>query len=731
MKKITYKWSAFLIGILLVFASCQTELEKYYQTPDWLKGNSWEVLEKKGNFKLFLEAVERTSFKDLVQGKGVITVMAPTDSAFQVYLDKHNYSSVAAVPDSVLTKLVGYHLVFYSFTKEAFENYKPNGVESENVLKGMYYKYRTKSRDAISVVPDPAYNDFPRRVIHKDRFLPVFSYNLFESFMIDAKSNYEFFYPGSKWTGSAGFNVSNASVKEYAIVTDNGYVYVLDQVLEPLETIYKTLENAQGFDQFKNAYNRFVTFEYDATSTAEYGNGDSLYIMNHGDQLPPIASEWPVSDYTQLAILSYGAYSLFAPDNTAMQAFFNKYWSPYYSSIDSVHFEPLLALLQNHFYAGTILFPEQIEAGELKTSYGSLIQFDRTSAKMKSICTNGSLYGLDHVLIPPMFEKVTSPMYCNPNYNIILDMMKNAQLVQTLISDAIKFNVFYPTDHMITMYTNLEGRAIQYQNLNSKKYGAQEVQIDGDLGFTAMSRSQKKTFASGHVGTELLTTKGDEAIYRTLNSYNYIYTKGNKVYSSALFNLGDDAKVPTFTKINGDWTNGNAYALQGETASALVPESNQFKAMITSIASPVVFTNFKLAIQSAALDKTSPPFDFLQGERFIAFIPKDDAILAGWTSGKIPFSPASTVTSYLKRYFVNVGASNLLDYPFSGAGIQGEIKTFATNASGVAVKFTLVDTDGQLYVKDGKGNMVKVISYFPYIYADGAAYLIDGLLETE
>ena len=731
MKKITYKWFALLIGILFAFSSCQTELEKYYQTPDWLKGNSWEVLEKKGNFKLFLEAVERTSFKDLVQGKGVITVMAPTDSAFQVYLDKHNYSSVAAVPDSVLTKLVGYHLVFYSFTKEAFENYKPNGVESENKLKGMYYKYRTKSRDAISVVTDPAYNDYPRKVIHKDRFLPVFSNNLFESYMLDAKSNYEFFYPLSTWTGSNGFNVSNASVKEFSIVTDNGYVYTLNQVLEPLETIYKTLENAQGFDQFKNAYNRFVTFEYDPTSTLEYGNGDSLYIMNHGFELPPIASEWPVPDYTQLAILSYGAYNLFAPDNTAMQAFFNKYWSAYYTSLDSVNFEPLLALLQNHYFAGTILFPQQIESGQLKTGYGSLIQFDRTSAKMKSICTNGSLYGLDHVLVPPMFEKVTSPMYCNPAYKIILNMMKNAQLVQTLISDATKFNVFYPTDNMITMYTNLEGRAIQYQNLNSKKYGAQEVQIDGDLGFTAMSRSQKKTFASAHVATERLTTKGDESIYRTLTSYNYIYTKGNKVYSSALYNLGDDAKVPTFTKINGDWTNGNAYALQGETASALVPEPNQFKAMITSIASPVVFTNFKFAIQSAALDKTSPPFDFLQGERFIAFIPKDDAVLAGWTSAKIPFSPASAVTAYLKRYFVNVGASNLLDYPFSGAGVQGEIKTFATTSGGAAVKFTLVDTDGQLYVKDGKGNMVKVLSYFPYIYADGAAYLIDGLLETE
>ncbi|MFT3753189.1 MAG: fasciclin domain-containing protein [Paludibacter sp.] len=109
MNKIMKKWTPILVCVLMAFTSCVSELDKYYATPDWLKGNSWEVLDKKGNFKLFLSAVERTSYKDLVQGKGIITVMAPTDSAFQVYLTKHNYASVADIPDSTVSKLVGFH----------------------------------------------------------------------------------------------------------------------------------------------------------------------------------------------------------------------------------------------------------------------------------------------------------------------------------------------------------------------------------------------------------------------------------------------------------------------------------------------------------------------------------------------------------------------------------------------------------------------------------------------
>jgi uncharacterized surface protein with fasciclin (FAS1) repeats len=732
MGKIMKKWTPILVFFLLLLTSCVSELDKYYATPAWLKGNSWEVLEKKGNFKLFLSAVERTSYKDLVQGKGIITVMVPTDSAFQVYLTKHSYASVAAIPDSVVTKLVGFHLLFYAFDKDKFIDYKPNGIESTNELKGMYYKFRTKSRDDISVEHDPAYGNTARKVMHKDRFLPVFSFNLFESYGLDAKSNYEFFYPNSTWTGQRGFNVSNASVKEYGIVTDNGYVYTVNQVIEPLGTIYNELKAESNYSIFKNAYDRFVTFEYDAISTADYGKGDSLFIMYHGNELPPIASEWPVFSYTLLDILSYGAYSLFTPSNAAMQSFYDQYWRPYYNNkgIDSVKFEPLLTLLQNHIYSGTILFPEQIESGKVKSVYGTTIQFNRASAQMKHVCVNGALYGLDHVIVPPMFEKVTSPMYCNPEYNMILDMMKNSSYVQTLITDAAKFSVFYPTDNMILTYTNFDGKSMYYSNTNNKRYGSQDLQIDGDDGKQkSMTVNQKKTFAGGHIGTEIISTKSStEFVFRTLQPYNYLYVNGNKVYSSALYNLGVDAKVPTFTKISGSWTNGDAYALSGATASALVPEANQFK-NLTATSSPADLKNMIAYLTAAGITSASPPYNFLQGERFIVLVPPAASLLAGYNA--LPSKTPDKVAAFLKPYFINVGSSNLLDYPFPGAGVQGTLISFGKKTDGSTATFTLVDRGNELVIIDAKGNEAKITNYFPKIYADGAAYLIDKLLVVE
>ena len=742
MGKIMKKWTAILVCVLFAFTSCVSELDKYYATPGWLKGNAWQALEAKGNFKLFLSAVAKTSYKDLVQGKGQITVMAPTDSAFQVYLNKHQYTSVDNIPLNVLNKLVGYHLVYYSFDKASFEDYKPGGIESVNALPGVYYKFRTKSIDSISTTTDPTSpTNAIVRVIHKERFLPVLSFNLFSSYKIDAKANYEFFYPNSTWTGATGFNVSNASVTDYAEVTDNGYVYSINQVLEPLETINTQLNNSPNFSMFKQCYDRFVQFVYDAQSTTAYGNGDSLYIQ-YANGLPPIASEWTNDvynispDYSQLSALSLQAYNAFAPDNTSMQAFFTKYWAPYYNNISQVNFLPLYYLLSNHVYTGQPLFPEIIEKGQIQSVYGTTIQFNRASAEMKSLCVNGTLYGLDHVLVPPMFDKVTSPMFCDPQYNMFLDMMVNSSFVNTLISDQSTFKVFYPSNTMISNNTTLEGEAIQYVNTNAKQYGNQQLQINGLNGWTAMQVSQKKSFAGSHIATQLISTQlstqgTTQCIYRTMTPFNYLYTNGNQVYSSAIFNSGTPAMVPTFTKIAGNWTNGDAYSLTGATASALVPESNEFLNVITSLACPTDYTYFKAVISSSGLAAQSPPYGFLQGGRFIVLIPTSAAILAGYKALKIPTTPASKVVNFLQPYFIDVNSSNMTDYPFPGEGVQGTLVSFGNNSAGVKATFQLIDTGTGLQIKDAKGNVANVLSYFPRIYADGAAYLIDRLLEVD
>ena len=73
-----------VLMLVLVLFSCENEMDKHYQTPDWLTGSAWEVLESRGNYLIFLEGAELAGFKPILEGKSLVTVMAPDDNAFVI-----------------------------------------------------------------------------------------------------------------------------------------------------------------------------------------------------------------------------------------------------------------------------------------------------------------------------------------------------------------------------------------------------------------------------------------------------------------------------------------------------------------------------------------------------------------------------------------------------------------------------------------------------------------------
>lgn len=741
------KCKIFWIFILILVASCQSEMDKYYELPDWLKGSAYEVLQEEGNFTIFLSAVDKTDFKDLVNGKGVITVMAPTDEAFRAYLAKHGKETIDGFTKDELNKLIGYHLVYYSFSKENFMNYKPNGIESEVKYPGLYFKFRTKSRDAISTAVDIANENALRRIMHKERFLPVFSSNFFASNAVDAKGEYEALYPGSTWQGNNGFNVSNAAVIDYAIITDNGYLYTLDQVIEPLETIYTELSDPNSnYTDFAKIYDRFVSYNYDEDATRDYGNGDSLFVHSHIG-LSPIASEWTTSptsivpDYAQMANLTSLAYNIIAPDNASLQAFFNKYWKDYYQTLEQVNFYPLAVLVDWHIYRGSLLLPSQVPFYVTGSDY--VDGNSSTELGMKTMCVNGVLYGLkNNIMTPSLFESPAAPALRDPQYNMMMMLLNRSSYIYYFQhSYGHSFNVFYPSDNMIVRNSSYGGRTMEYIKGNPNLFGAETINIESDDGMKAISNSQSKGFAGAHISDGILAVKDNGAdagvVYSTLNQFEYLYLTGDKIYSSAIWNNKETVTVPEVEKI-ATYVNGTAYKLKGEEkgAPALSPEANNFKDVIVSNMKPADYSGFSVYLNMSSVAQTTPAFNFLQGDRFIVFIPSYDAVLKDLTTTRY-FPTTGTMDkrdAYIKGMFVNVNSSALYDYPFPGAMNKPEttLKTFLRLNDGNSVKevaITLVDNGRELILRDSKGNEAKVISYFPYMYADGAAYIIDGVLD--
>ena len=743
----------FLIGLFFCsLAACQSEMDKYYEIPDWLKGNAYEVMKDKGTFSTFMRAVERSSYADLVKGKGIVTVMAPTDEAFTAYLSKHNYSSIDDIPEVELNKLVGYHLVYYSYSKRDFLFYNPNGVDNEIQKPGHYFKFRTKSRDAISTVVDRANNDVVRKIMHKERFIPIISEYSLSSISASQKEDYETMFPGSVYTGGTGsFNVANASVIGDEVVTDNGYLYTINQVIEPLETIYAEMNKENSdYTQFAKMYDRFVVYQYDEDATRDYGNGDSLFVHSH-NILPPIACEWTnfynlsTPDYAQMNYLTSVSYAVLAPDNKSINQFFQKYWSASFSSLEEVNFVPLYHFMNEHAirYGGGMIGAYALGSYIVNNDIWDDHQLAMpTDVK---VCSNGILGGMkDNVITPEVFETPIAPALCNKDYNVFALLCHKGSLFDIFSKSLDKdFDVFFPTDEML-LCSEYNGDYIQY--LKGKPYIITDEQVqvanstDGTM--SNATTSQAKAIAGAHIADGIMAQKGEtEMIYSTYNDYEYLYRKGNKIYSSATWNserFDNEVSVAEIELIKS-YNMGNAYALKGDKGTtSLIADQSNFKDRVKQIKGTNDYSGFGIYLGMASVDDTEPAFNFLQGNRFIVFVSTQASVLADLIGSNPKFdrqAPQEERDMFVKSLFVDMSASGLVDYPFATTGKNTEkvLTTFGTktvNGKKENITITLINkADGSMKLRDSKGNEVNVTSYFPYIYADGAAYVIDGVLD--
>ena len=381
--KVFLRRMLWLLCLPLLLTACKDSMDEHYEVPDWVADNAWEVLSsgEHGNYSIFLQGLEIAGYKQMLEGKAILTIIAPDDDAFQTYLNKRGFTSISDMPVNEVSKLIGYHVLYYSYNKEKLVNFRPTGSteteEEQNIKAGLYYKHRTRSSDAPTVETTPTGASV--MVYHLERYLPIFSYRYFQTKGIDAKNNYEAFYPNSTWTGDDGFNVSNASEKEYGIIANNGYIHAVDRVVEPLETIYTELKNKEKYSTFLDLYDSFGVYVADDELSKSYAKAygvDTLYQYQHGG-LPNIACEWPTSSYLNFTALTALSYSIFAPSNTAINSFFDSFWKiGGYSSMQEVDALALNYFLYQFIYGGSMLFPEELGDDELKNLAGSSLNIN-------------------------------------------------------------------------------------------------------------------------------------------------------------------------------------------------------------------------------------------------------------------------------------------------------------------------------------------------------------------
>ena len=603
-----------------------------------------------------------------------------------------------------------------------------------NKNAGLYYKFRTRSSN-VPTEEVEASTGKRRMVYHLDRFIPVFSYRFFDTKKLDAASNYNYFYPNSTWKGTDGFNVSNAAVSEYEILADNGYVYIVDQVIEPLETIYTQLESNENYSIFFNLYNENTTYTYDATLSKDFGaalGADSLFIHTHGTSLPAIAVEWYSTKYSDVANNASKAYSVFAPSDVAMNNFFNNYWGKGgYESLDDVDDLAMKYMLNQFIYENGIAFPDEITSGKVKNMYDMVFNFDPSKVKDKSMCVNGVFYGLSTIDTPVLFASVVGPAFRNKDCNYYLYMLSGAGLITAYSSQDTKYVLLVPTNEQI-----------ESEDISLRTYAdGSKLQQETEDGLSDVSSSTMRSIVNMHTatGVDELKTNGVQVL-ATQTGFNYWYVKDGKIASSAAYNqiLEPDNNVEPFVEFtevkngNDGWNNGKTY-MYGGAALFQAQEGDGLKHKL-SVCNDVryVYYQFAQLLQKAGMIMSNDYIIGLSGTHIIGFIPTNEAISTSIAAGKIPgMNAAGTVTNslelrqYLLSYFLSDRENAIITYPYPGSTMKNA--TYIT-ASGKSLTYT--DSGSSLSIMvDGKvANVISDYNFFPFAFDDGCFQLIDTVL---
>ena len=735
----------FLVLATAFFSGCQQS--DHYDRPSYLVGNTYEFLEENGNFKLFLEAIDLTGFKTGLDGRGIYSVFAPTDGAVEDYLLSVGKTSLTELNIDTLKVLVGYHIVEYTYTPEDFLGFsKTSTSDDPEIADGYANRFKTLSREPIVTEKHPMFGN-PIRVFQKEKFLPVVSTTLLRSKKSpDYKADYQFFFPSVNWKGDVDqFYVAGAAVLDNGIAVDNGYVYIVDKVVEPLRTVYRAFDDKPEYSLFKDMYDRFAMFEYDKDATANYAQalGDSLFFMRHylsptsGADLPDISDEWTVAvKHTDKEASMRTTFNSYIPNNTVLDAFCRNYFG---ATIDIAKI-PLLSLfylLSSHVpYDQDMVLPSDLDKG-IEGMFGEKWPLTQVDVAEREFCSNGLFYGINKVLEPAIFTMITEPLFKIDRFSVMASLFHKTQNILPLVDVDRDYTLLLLSKNTLSttygMSLNLDGnpssldvlgnriKVYRFANWSKPDYNIVEMSGQEQMSFVQSQIMQGYYDASASGRKYYATSEPFAYLYQ--NNYELYYENGSKVkfVSNGIY---DD-----YTYSGGS---GKGLVIEVENkldkkkeniAKALRTQNNKFYQELVK-ANLITFEN----LNGGMIDEENTLFlmDWLNEERCMVFAPTD----AAFTSSVLP-EDSIVLDKYLKSHFISLEQNGVDQYTLPQLGQERifDTKSNIKVGSYVTLELNYIDNDYKaLRITDWNDNTIQTDGTIPYFASNGLVYGIVSML---
>ena len=455
MGKIHTTYLTSIIVFLIIFTGCKKE--DYFARPADLSGPMYQQLEAMGNFTHYLELLDRTEYAQPLKTGGSWTVFAPTDSAFEIYLEENGYTSVADMPARKVKDIVQYSLIIDMYNTTTL-TYYPSGWYAGNSFR----KY-TNYQDTFEIVQGsdyPNFQDVEDKSYLVDRSMGRRkTTNYWVDEYIDSPKNaveredYPYMFTGKSVMVPGEMTVFEAKAIEKEIVSENGMIYGLDKVLEPKEHLYDNLTSEEYNDKysiFKSMLDRFGYFRYSGTTENPYtGTIDSVYYKMFYTGITSNRPAFNIADEVMPRLLSNvdrtesNAVGLTAPTNDALLAYLNgdNELARNYESYDDMPLDVLGIFLNMNFFTNYWnICPSHF--GITYTTGLEEVELNEGDVVDTKFCSNGLFVGINKVFPSNTFATVYGPLVLDTTYSLMLSAVKTLGLDDALQGTGINFSIF-------------------------------------------------------------------------------------------------------------------------------------------------------------------------------------------------------------------------------------------------------------------------------------------------
>ncbi len=440
--KLLWLWMA-----LFLFAQCKDDYwDTYYSRPDWLEPPIYEVLQKDGRFKSYLQLVDSTMYERILKDASFYTVFAPTDAAVDEYLQEKGYASINEVSAAEADTIVAYSLVYNVFEFEELTDVLTNGWDTLSSIKKKTAFYNSLYREMLpdsteAWVVDATANGFISIGDNNYKFVPTYLDRIFSKRGL-LPADYEYFYPGVSYTGK---NIQRASVVTENMIAENGIIHAVDKVNKPLPNLEKILQANPHYTSLMNFFDRkdvageylykgYTTYE----SITQYFrevypelNLREVYVKFYNFPVMLNAERVASSDKQS----ETDGYTIFAPTNAAMDSFYVDCIKPFtdngknsWTNLDEVPNEIMEYFMHAHI-SPTQIWPSKYKSAMSHTgeffngagTYGK--SFEDENFSHVQVASNGVLYGTDKYIKSKYFETVYTQMLMDSTYSIVRSVL--------------------------------------------------------------------------------------------------------------------------------------------------------------------------------------------------------------------------------------------------------------------------------------------------------------------